>query len=514
MRLPVGWTMFGTPDAEKLSRYQEDLTKLLQISAAARADDAVQAVARAIVELTGAEWAVTSAHADFQVIVPHPQFVHDDQALEEKAKNFAAHEFPLRDQWTTYSASAASWAGGLDQVMSVPLQAYGQALGGLWLGFGNKQPELDPIDEAQLKALVGLLAMNVAHLAAPQLPLEAIFASMRSAVLLLDEALHVITSNAAAERLLGLPADQIRGRAVDELILSEELHQFLNGAHEGERPRFFIAIKDRFYQPLVSEVVDHNRRWLGRLLVLEDVSHFKRLNENMTLFLQTVSHDLRSPLTAAKGFVDMLSMVGDLNERQQTMKDKVLTSIGDMTNLVEKVLDAGRLDPEMGAYELRREMCDPSKVVEKVVSTLLPAATRKKLNLHSEIAANVPVMNLDEMMLERALVNLVENAIKYTPEGGTVVVRAQVKNDDLWLEVEDDGLGIPEAQQLTLFERGTRVRRPEHKAIRGSGLGLFIVKNVAQQHGGEVSLTSVEGEGSRFRIIIPIAGQNVIGGSP
>jgi signal transduction histidine kinase len=273
-----------------------------------------------------------------------------------------------------------------------------------------------------------------------------------------------------------------------------------------------VAIKDKVYQMVLSRLkVDALPGW--RMVLMVDVSHFKRLNENMTMFLQTVSHDLRSPLTAAKGFVDMLPMVGEINERQVMMLDKVTTSIVDMTNLVEKVLDAGRLDPEMGAYEIRREMCDPAEIIEKVASSLAPAASKKNLILEAEAGQGVPVMNLDTMMIERSLTNLVENAIKYTPEGGTVWVRVSAENHRLTFSVEDNGFGIPSDKLPSLFERGSRVRREEHKAIRGSGLGLFIVKNVAQQHGGDATIESVEGQGSIFRIVIPLSGQNTIAGT-
>lgn len=236
----------------------------------------------------------------------------------------------------------------------------------------------------------------------------------------------------------------------------------------------------------------------------------RRQTENMMMFLQTVSHDLRSPLTAAKGFVDMIPMVGDLNNKQTEMREKVITSIIDMTNLVEKVLDAGRLDPEMGAYELRRDACDPRDLVNKVASNLASAAQKKSINLRSEIDAAIPVLFLDPLMLERALVNLVENAIKYTPDQGEVTVQAELDDDSLVLSVADNGLGIPPEKQATIFDRGSRIRRAEHRTIRGSGLGLFIVKNVARQHHGDVFLSSEEGKGSIFRIVIPLQGNSLV----
>lgn len=352
--------------------------------------------------------------------------------------------------------------------------------------------------------------MNYTDLQASHRRLEAILASIEDAVIMIDNARRIEVFNPAAEQLFGIVSESALGQPIEQIIAHPVLLQHLEEKSLKER-RVTVEIAEKAFQLLISEVMGENNTGMGRVLILADVSHFRRLNENMTLFLQTVSHDLRSPLTAAKGFLDMMGMVGEMNEKQDKMKDKILTSILDMTNLVEKVLDAGRLDPEMGAYALRREVCDPAKVVQKVVSTMTPAAQKKSITLKSDLAPNVPIMNLDEMMLERALWNLVENAIKYTPEKGEVTVKAQVVEHTLQVSVVDNGLGIAPDKLATIFDRGKRIHREEHRQIRGSGLGLFIVRNVARQHGGEATISSQEGQGSTFTITIPIAGDNVVG---
>jgi len=333
------------------------------------------------------------------------------------------------------------------------------------------------------------------------------------AILLFGEEKTLLFANRAASALLGQTQAELFGQAFGQLFPQEEMSRLLGQPHLSEHSRIFLIYDERFFQPQLLPLPDSQEIQNGFIVVLSEVSHFKRLNENMTLFLQTVSHDLRSPLTAAKGFVDMLSMVGELNQKQIIMREKILVSISDMTNLVEKVLDAGRLDPEMGAYELRREVCDPAEVVEKVVSHMSATANKKDQALSPLIEAGLPMLNLDHMMIERALVNLVENAIKYTPNGGEIQVAAYVQGENLYFEVRDNGLGIAPELQVKLFERGSRIRRVEHRNIRGSGLGLFIVKNVAQQHGGDAEVDSVEGQGSRFRIRIPLSGPNIVGNS-
>jgi signal transduction histidine kinase len=123
----------------------------------------------------------------------------------------------------------------------------------------------------------------------------------------------------------------------------------------------------------------------------------------------------------------------------------------------------------------------------------------------------VPILNLDDVMLRRAMNNLVDNAVKYTPEDGRITVRARLENNNLLLSVQDTGLGISEANQAHLFERFHRVRRREHQTVKGSGLGLFIVKSVAQRHGGDAWVTSKEEQGSTFFIRIPLEPPNLFG---
>ncbi len=401
------------------------------------------------------------------------------------------------------------------QIKALPLVVKNQVLGVLWLGFDHKNL-LDETDQGFITILAGKAALAIANaqayddLHASRQRLEAILTSIEDAVVMVDNERRIQVFNPAAETLFTTAAKNALGKPIDDIVQHPILLQLMD-EKDLKMPRVSVEVAGKTFQPLLSEVLDDNNVSMGRVLILADVTHMRRLNENMTLFLQTVSHDLRSPLTAAKGFVDMLAMVGELNEKQGKMQEKVLTSISDMTNLVEKVLDAGRLDPEMGAYELRRDLCDPAKVVQKVISTMTPSAQKKSIRLRAEVEAGVPVLNLDEMMLERALWNLVENAIKYTPEQGEVAVKVAVKDSALVLSVQDNGLGIPPDKIGSVFERGSRVRREEHKAIRGSGLGLFIVRNVARQHGGEATVESEEGKGSTFRITIPIAGENVVG---
>jgi signal transduction histidine kinase len=236
----------------------------------------------------------------------------------------------------------------------------------------------------------------------------------------------------------------------------------------------------------------------------------EKITRNQNEFIRIVSHDLRSPLTSVQGFASMLEsgMVGELNEKQQHFVEKVLSGIAQMTALVENIQDAGRYDPENGFYEMERTYCDIVEIVQKIMSNHLIPADKQELTITTDIADDIPIINADIHMLERAITNLVDNAIKYTPNGGKIVLGVKREGETILVSVKDNGLGISKENQKFLFERHRRIHREEYKKIKGTGLGLFIVRSVARRHGGDAWVESTEGEGSTFIISIPIFGEN------
>lgn len=238
-----------------------------------------------------------------------------------------------------------------------------------------------------------------------------------------------------------------------------------------------------------------------------------KLMQNQTEFVRIVSHDLRSPLTSIKGFASMLEsqMVGELNEKQAHFVEKILSGIAQMTSLVDNIQDAGRYDPETGFYEMERAPADVIEIVHKIVNNHLLPAEKQELTLTMSTADDIPIINVDADMIERSIANLVDNAIKYTPNGGQIEVSATREGQRVVISVTDTGYGISEENLRNLFQRHFRIRRREHNRVKGSGLGLFIVRSVAQQHGGDAFVSSKDGEGSTFGIYIPLVGNNLVG---
>ncbi len=409
-------------------------------------------------------------------------------------------------------------------VIALPLVARGESYGVLWLGFDA----LRVLEDAEytlveiLAAQVAVAIANARALAAARQRhewLAAVLAHTPDAVLVMDRDLRLQLANPAAQELFPSLDHDVIGMPLDSLHEIQGLSELFSGNagmavdDSGESgPVEYTLDDDRTFAPSISAVLNDDGEQTGWVLVLQDITRFKRLHDNMTDFLSTVSHDMRSPLTYMKGYLDMVGMIGDLNDRQGEFVGKIASGFDQITDMVEKILKAGRLDPMTGTYRLEREPCDVVEVLGEVVGNLSEPAQEKGLHLAHTIGDGIPVLNLDRSLIVSAFMNLAENAVKYTPEGGHIEIELGIKDGELLFRVTDDGYGISPENQKELFRRNVRIHRKEWKRVKGSGLGLFIVKNVAQRHGGDTWVESTEGEGSTFYFSIPLAGPNLLGG--
>jgi two-component system, OmpR family, phosphate regulon sensor histidine kinase PhoR len=241
---------------------------------------------------------------------------------------------------------------------------------------------------------------------------------------------------------------------------------------------------------------------VGRVCVLRDITHFKELDSLKSEFVATVSHDLRSPLTLMRGYATMLEMVGHMNEQQTGYVRKIVAAVENMSRLVNNLLDLGRIE---AGIDLQLETILVQDVVERVVSTLQLQAAQKRVQLVVDIPSQtVPLIEADQALLQQALYNLVENAIKYTEPGGKVSLCVRAQDNGLVFEVTDNGIGIAPVDQPRLFEKFFRGAQRDNKKEHGSGLGLAIVKSITERHGGRVWMESQLGKGSVFSLLIPL----------
>lgn len=332
--------------------------------------------------------------------------------------------------------------------------------------------------------------------------LEAVLSSTPEPVLVIDEQSNLLLLNPAAVQVPGLINSALEGRPIHEVVAPQELIRLLT-AQITERitSREINLPNGKIYYASVSPVMAEGRA-VGRVCILRDITHFKELEQLKSDFVATVSHDLRSPLTLMRGYATMLQMVGDLNEQQKGYVRKIVSGVENMNRLVSNLLDLGRIEAGIG---LQIEKVKVKEIIEEVINSLQLQATQKDIHLSYEIAGQSKQFEVDadRALLQQAMYNLVENAIKYTPVSGHVKVKLEFRTTSMVMEVHDTGIGIAPLDLPHLFEKFYRSGRREAYQQRGTGLGLAIVKSIAERHGGRVWVDSQLGKGSTFSLEMP-----------
>jgi two-component system phosphate regulon sensor histidine kinase PhoR len=331
--------------------------------------------------------------------------------------------------------------------------------------------------------------------------LEAVLAATPEPVLVLDASDRLLLLNPAAIVLPGLVSDSAPGQKIQAILLSEDLLTVLKD-HQGDQVTTSeIKLENgRVYHVSVSSIISDGQV-AGKVCNLRDITHYKETDSLKSDFVATVSHDLRSPLSLMRGWTTMMTMVGELNEQQAGYSEKIMAGISDMERLVNNVLDLEKIELSRG---LKREKIIASELLDHVVETLQLQANQKKIDVSYEQEINPGItLEGDRDLLHLALINLLDNAIKFTPVGGKVLLDAKVEEGNLLFSVKDDGIGIAPLDQPKLFDRYFRSNRREAVQQRGSGLGLTIVKSIAELHKGRVWVESQLGKGSSFFLEIP-----------
>ncbi|HVN54603.1 MAG TPA: ATP-binding protein, partial [Anaerolineaceae bacterium] len=391
-------------------------------------------------------------------------------------------------------------------LLAVALRHENRFYGTLWVAYDQSRSFSDE-DTRFLVTLGGeaaLAAANARLYASAEIGrqrVEAILASTPDPVLVTDQQNRLLMTNPAALQLPGLTSISNQRRPpIEEVISQNDLLGLLRSVADTQPSREIAFSNGKIYFATVSNVgVDSQT--VGKVCILRDITHYKELDALKSDFVATVSHDLRSPLTLMRGYATMLQMVGDLNEQQKSYVRKIISGVESMARLVNNLLDLGRIEAGVG---LQLELVAAKDVVERVTSSLQLQAAQKNIQLSQDLPVDSgPVIEADPALLQQALYNLVENAIKYTPVGGQVQVRIQARPETVLFDVRDTGIGIAPLDQPRLFEKFYRGGQREAYQQRGSGLGLAIVKSIAERHGGRVWVESYLGKGSTFYLEVP-----------
>jgi two-component system phosphate regulon sensor histidine kinase PhoR len=240
----------------------------------------------------------------------------------------------------------------------------------------------------------------------------------------------------------------------------------------------------------------------GQVAVLHDVSHFMTINRLNNEFIATATHDLKNPIFAVLGYSDLLTKAGSLNEMQTDFVRRIKNSALQMQDLVLNLLEMARIEMET---DLKKDTVDLKSLLVEISDEFRNQAQLKGHTLSIALPENPIHVKGDRMRLGQVVRNLLGNAIKYTPEGGTVQIIGSIDDGSVKVDVRDNGIGIPEDALPHIFEKFYRVYSAATQDIEGNGLGLAIVKSIVEQHDGQVSVESTVGQGSCFSFTLKLA---------
>jgi two-component system phosphate regulon sensor histidine kinase PhoR len=378
--------------------------------------------------------------------------------------------------------------------------AGGEAALRLDVGTGSELGEL----AAGLQRISDGLVARLEALARDRNQLRAILASMIEGVVAVDTSGVVLHSNAVAGEILRVPPPLARGRRLRETTrvreVSELLEQVLSTGESSEREAVLPGVGEpRIVQLRASALEDARGVRSGAVVVIHDITALRRLEDMRRDFVANVSHELKTPLTAIQGFVE--TIVGD-PDMPESLRQRFLQRIQAQSErlyaLVQDLLALARVEAQGHALEL--EPLDPRPALQRALDAVHNAALSRGITLRAEIEEPTPRIEGEPGALEQIATNLLDNAVKYSKDGGQVVLRLHTSERDVLLEVEDDGIGIEERHQRRIFERFYRVDKARSRDVGGTGLGLSIVKHLALALGGEVAVRSQLGQGSIFTV--------------
>ncbi len=321
-------------------------------------------------------------------------------------------------------------------------------------------------------------------------------------VIILDSNKTILLVNPAARRAFGLWLDDnVTGKPVEEVLPHPDLKSLLNEGLDNPLPHHEIVFDDGRVLSAQNTVIPS----IGIAITMQDITYLKQIDRLKNEFVHTVSHDLRSPLTAILGYVDLLERVGPVNEQQREFIHRVQNSVESITALVNDLLELGRIE---AGFDAQKEVVPLEGIIRYTLETLGSQIADKHLNLHLNLPVDIPEMRGNPIRLRQMLDNMIGNAIKYTPEDGDITIEVEVQSEQVIIRISDNGPGIPPSDQSHIFEKFYRASNVP-KGVGGSGLGLAIVKSIVDSHHGRIWVKSLLGKGSTFTVVLPLKQQEI-----
>ncbi len=387
----------------------------------------------------------------------------------------------------------------------VPMQVHGRLIG--VLGVDNRQSG-HPFNDGHVTLVSTLadyaaIAIENSHLysraEAERQRFETILTHVEDGVLVIDHDGKLLFVNPTVRTAFKLGDGNLVGKSVEEVFIHPELLELIGNEPRTEPTRGEINIEDgRVFNAMLTPIAE-----IGIAITMQDITHLKELDRIKSDFVNAVSHDLRSPLTAILGYIELIDRVGPLNETQREFVRRVQFSVSNITSLINDLLDLGRIE---AGFDARKEIVPLAAIINYAAEGLRGRVTDKRQQLEIVIPDNLPTILGNPIRLRQMVANLLGNAIKYTPHGGKLAIHAQANGGQIILQVSDNGAGIPPSDQPYIFDKFYRASNVANE-VAGTGLGLAIVKSIVEDHQGRIWVESTLGVGTTFTIVLPITQQ-------
>lgn len=340
--------------------------------------------------------------------------------------------------------------------------------------------------------------------------LRVIVNALVDGVLVINRENHIVLNNPAAAQLLGKTMESIVNKPLEHCIKDKDLSILPHMVSELQTKNL-SAICREITLPSDAELhlrihacpIKAEDEILGTVFVLQDISYLKKLDRMKSDFIAMVSHELKAPLTAIQQQIFTIAegLLGVVTEKQNEALSRIKIRIDNLLTLIKNLLDLSRI--EAGQIVQCKEPLQLNDIAQKVVELLSPQAAKKNIALHLKKAKNLPLIDADPNNMEEIFINLVSNALHYTPEGGHIVIKTGRQGEYVTIAVQDTGIGIKKEDIPRIFDKFYRVQSDQTRMVSGSGLGLSIVKGIVEAHFGKIDVVSQVGKGTTFTVSLP-----------
>jgi PAS domain S-box-containing protein len=375
-----------------------------------------------------------------------------------------------------------------------------------------------PFSPEDLRAVISRAVeyiRNLEDIAHEKSRMGTLISHLSDGVMATDGEKQVALANPAFLKLTGHRGESPTGRPVVELIQNERLLQMMDEALSMP-PDQFTELTEEFDHGTLAEnketvltvrcipFRDRLHRNLGTVTVVHDITALKKMDQIKSEFVSMVAHEIKSPMNSVLALVKVIQdrLAGEVTEKQQELLGRISEKIKGLSDLAAELLDLSRI--ESGLITLEKEKLQLSSLLTEQVAFHQTRAQGKNIHLSLESVLELPPILANKRAIEEIFANLLTNAIKYTPEGGTVSVSASSDKDYVHVAVKDTGFGISKENLARIFERFYRVKDDKTRMISGTGLGLAIVKSITEAHNGRIEAESEPDRGSTFHVFLPI----------